>query len=275
LIVLSGINVGQVFNLNTPKVSIGRDDNSDIQVLDAGISRNHAIIRQNKDGSYLITDAGSRNGTFCNNKRVSDSYQLNDGDKIQIGVMTILKFAYTDDPEANYAQAMYEAAHHDGLTGVFNRRYFEDRLKTDFTYALRHNIHLSLLILDLDHFKKVNDSYGHPAGDQVLKEFAELVGKITRVDDVLSRFGGEEFTVLCKHTDLMKASILGERIRYEVSTFYFIANQHKLKLTTSVGIAALPDRDIRTPEEMVVAADDALYKAKERGRNCVVTRRPR
>jgi diguanylate cyclase (GGDEF)-like protein len=275
LIVLSGTNVGQVFELPKDRISLGRDDKADIQIMDAGISRRHAVIERYRDGAYHLQDDGSRNGTFANNHRVDEFYNLADGDKIQIGVMTILKFAYTDEAEANYAQKMYEKAHRDGLIGIFNRRYFEDRLNADFGYAKRHNQHLALLMLDLDHFKAVNDTHGHPAGDVVLKAFAQLVTKNIRSDDILARYGGEEFVVLCRQTDLMKASILGERIRHAVSQYIFVAGEKQLRVTTSIGIAGLPDPEITEPKGMVEAADESLYKAKQRGRNCVVARRPR
>jgi two-component system cell cycle response regulator len=274
LIVLSGHNVGQVFNLARARTAIGREEQADIQIMDAGISRQHAEIIRDKEGQYLLRDAGSRNGTFANNHRVEDTYQLQDGDKIQLGVMTVLKFAYTDDTEAEYAQAMYDAAHRDGLTEVYNRRYFEEKLVAELPYAVRHGRPLALLMLDLDHFKQVNDTHGHPVGDTVLKEFAALVSRNIRADDVLARWGGEEFTVLCRHTDLIKASILGERIRHEVSTYLF-AGDLGLKVTVSVGIAALPDADLNAPQLLLEAADQALYEAKERGRNCVVARRKR
>jgi len=274
LIVLSGTNVGQVFELPKDRTSIGRDDRAEIQIMDAGISRHHAAIERDSEGAYRLVDDGSRNGTFANNHRVEEFYNLSDGDKIQIGVMTILKFAYTDEAEANYAQKMYEAAHRDGLIGIFNRRYFEDRLNADFGYAKRHGQHLALLMLDLDHFKAVNDTYGHPAGDTVLKGFAELVTKNIRSDDILARYGGEEFVVLCRHTDLMKASILGERIRHAISQHIFVVGEQQLQITTSIGISGLPDPEIGDPKAMIEAADESLYKAKQRGRNCVVARRP-
>ncbi len=165
LIVLSGTNVGQVFELNKPEITIGRDDNVAVQIMDVGISRRHATILRDKLGAYFLHDAGSRNGTFANGHRVEGKHHLQDGDKIQIGVLTILKFTYSDAPEVEYAHVMYEAALRDGLTGIFNRRYFEERIKAEFAYALRHNSALALLILDLDLFKHINDSYGHPVGD--------------------------------------------------------------------------------------------------------------
>jgi len=272
LVVLSGHNVGQVYTLEKERTDIGREDGIEIQIMDAGISRRHAaIVRQGEH--YVLEDAGSRNGTYANNHRIEGTHTLNDGDKIQLGAMTVLKFAYADEAEADYAQKMYEAAHRDGLTGAFNRRYFEERLTAEIPYSVRHRRPLALLMLDLDHFKAVNDTHGHPVGDVVLKEFASLVTSITREDDVLVRYGGEEFAVLCRNTDLIKASILGERIRHEVAGFLFAADSVGLRISVSVGIAALPDPEISSPELMVNAADEALYQAKERGRNCVVTRR--
>jgi diguanylate cyclase (GGDEF)-like protein len=275
LVVLSGHNVGQVYNLHQAESRIGRDENADIQIMDAGISRRHALIVRTEDGIYEIRDAGSRNGTFANNHRVEEARTLEDGDKIQLGSMTVLRFAYTDEAEADYAQEMYEKAHRDGLTGVFNRRYFEDRLAAELAHAIRHNRHLALLMMDLDHFKAVNDAHGHPVGDTVLKEFAALLNKTTRGEDAVVRYGGEEFAVICRNTDLMKASILGERIRHEVSAAVFAADGPRLRITVSVGIAAAPDPEIRDLDTMVQAADDALYKAKQSGRNCVITRRKR
>ena len=273
LVVLSGHNVGQVYELTKEKTLIGREDNAEVQIMDAGISRQHALITRTDDSRYQLEDAGSRNGTYANNNRIEAPHTLNDGDKIQLGAMTVLRFANADDAEADYAQRMYEAAHRDGLTGAFNRRYFEERLAAEIPYSVRHRRSLALLMLDLDHFKQVNDNNGHPVGDVVLKEFATLVTNTTREDDVLVRYGGEEFAVLCRQTDLIKASILGERIRHEVAGFLFSADNARLKITVSIGIAALPDAEINSPELIVNAADEALYQAKERGRNCVVTRR--
>jgi two-component system, cell cycle response regulator len=270
LIVLSGTNVGQVFELSKRKIVIGREEGVDIQIMDAGISRQHATIFRDHGGTFVLEDAGSRNGTFANNKKVEKTYKLLDGDRVQLGVMTILKFTYSNAPEANYAQVMYEAALRDGLTGVFNRRYFDDRLKSEFAFASRHDTTLALLLMDLDFFKKINDTYGHPAGDAVLRDFSKLVCKICRTEDVLSRYGGEEFCLLCRDTELMKASVLGERIRHAISAHFFTAGSHQVKITVSIGIAGLPDPAITTPEALVLAADEALYQAKQRGRNCVV-----
>ena len=275
LIMLSGNNVGQVYPLDTDQTTIGREDGASIQLMDAGISRRHARIDRRPDGSYILNDAGSRNGTFANNRRIEEGYTLQDGDKVQVGVMTILKFSYGDDLEASYAQRMYDAALRDDLTGVFNRRYLNERLQSEFSFSRRHERGLSLLLIDLDHFKAVNDNHGHLAGDQVLRDVAQRVAGIIRAEDVLARYGGEEFCVLCRDTDLMKASILAERIRHQTAATPHMISTGPLVVTVSIGVVAIPDAAINSPDQLVDAADEALYQAKASGRNCVITRRPR
>lgn len=272
LIALSGSNVGQIFHLEKEITVVGRDEDSDIQILDAGISRRHARIEQNGEGIFELVDENSRNGTFANNTRI-ERHRLQDGDKIQLGVTTVIKFCFNNNSEAQYAQTMYETALRDSLTGVFNRRYFDERLRSEFAYALRHKTCLALLLLDLDHFKKVNDTHGHPTGDEVLKEFAGLIFKTIRTEDVLTRYGGEEFAILCRDTDLIKASVLGERIRHAVAGHTFLGATLRLNITTSIGIAVIPSPKIETIEALIAAADEAMYQAKNIGRNCVVIRR--
>jgi two-component system, cell cycle response regulator len=273
LIVMSGTNVGQVFELDRERVTLGRDDGVELQIMDAGISRRHATVSRDQSGKYFLEDAGSRNGTFANNVRVSGPYELQDGDKIQLGVQTILKFSCSDDQEASYAQAMYEAALRDGHTGLFNRRYFDERLRSEFAFAARHGTALALLLFDLDHFKRVNDAHGHMAGDHVLKEFSKLLLKNSRSEDVQARFGGEEFAILCRDTGLMSASVLGERVRHALASHVCEFGGQAIQLTVSTGIAALPDPGITSADALIRTADDALYQAKNRGRNCVVAGR--
>lgn len=275
LIMLSGNNVGQVYPLDRTATLIGREDGAHIQLMDAGISRRHAMVSLDEDGNYVLDDAGSRNGTFANNRRLDGPYHLEDGDKVQVGVMTILKFSYGDDLEASYAQKMYDAALRDDLTGVFNRRYLNDRLHSEFSFSKRHQRSLALLLIDLDHFKSVNDNHGHLAGDQVLREVAQTIAHTIRAEDVLARYGGEEFCVLCRDTDVMKAAILAERVRYQTANSAHMLADGPLVVTVSIGLVAIPDAQINTPEQLVDAADEALYQAKDAGRNCVITRRPR
>lgn len=275
LIMLTGTSVGQVYQLNKNLIRIGRADNADIQLMDSGISRNHAEIEKLRDGSFRISDAGSRNGTFANNRKIEGAIPLKDGDKIQVGVQTVLKFSYGDDLEANYAQKMYDAALRDDLTGVYNRRYLDERLHSEFSYAQRKELNLGLLLIDLDHFKLVNDNYGHVVGDQVLRAIAKKIEETIRAEDVLARYGGEEFCVLCRDTELMKATVLAERIRHAVASMSHMTPQGAITTTVSIGVVALPDSGIVSAKDLLDNADEALYKAKASGRNCVITRRPR
>lgn len=273
LIVLGGENVGQVYPLDKPKIVIGRDDQVNIKIIDAGISRQHCAITCDGRGTYTLADAGSKNGTYTNNERVETSHELSDGDKIQIGSQTIFKFSYQDEVETDYAKKMYDAALRDGLTGCFNRRYFDERLRSEYSFALRHNVPLGLILIDMDHFKAVNDTHGHLAGDHVLREFSSLVMQRIRTEDVFARYGGEEFALICRDTDLAKSSILAERIRHDSAIHRYEVADAVLNVTASIGVAALPHPQIATPENLIEAADQALYQAKEQGRNCVITHR--
>src|SRR5215813_88062 len=161
LIVLSGLNVGEMFRIGRAGVVIGRGQGSEIQVVDDGVSRRHAIVRT-MAGEIWLEDAGSRNGTFVNGERI-DRRRLMDGDKVQIGAATVLKFTYSDDLDETFQRRMYESALRDPLTKAFNKRYFLDRLESEFRFALRHGVPLSLVLMDLDHFKQVNDRHGHIA----------------------------------------------------------------------------------------------------------------
>ena len=270
LILLYGPNVGQVFKLEQQSTDIGRDRKCPIRVSDLGISRNHATITRDSKGLFELQDLGSRNGTFLNDTRLEEPRPLANNDRIRLGVNTVLKFIDSRDPEANYALTMYEAAMTDGLTNIFNRRYLEVRLGSELAFAQRHGISLAVLILDLDHFKKVNDTYGHLAGDQVLQEFCKLVQQVTRTEDTLGRYGGEEFAIICRLLDTDRARIMGERIRSATEKGLFCASTHQIRMTVSVGVVAFTGDRALAPEDLWAKADEALYRAKAAGRNRVM-----
>ena len=158
----------------------------------------------------IVEDMGSTNGTFCNGIKI-DRRELADGDKIMVGSSTILKFTYHDYLDEVFQRQMYESALRDGLTKVFNKKYFTDYLEKEFAFAARHGGPLALIFLDIDYFKKINDTHGHPAGDFVLAELSQMMATLLRTEDVLARFGGEEFTILCRGSDLSGAKIVAER----------------------------------------------------------------
>ncbi len=268
LVVLAGISRGEMFKLDGPRSVIGRSATAAIRLSDDGVSREHAAIALVGD-QVILDDLGSTNGTFCNGVRVT-SRGLSDGDKIMIGSTTILKFTYHDQLDEAFQQQMYESALRDGLTKVFNRKHFNDLLSKEFAYAARHSSPLALLFIDLDHFKKVNDTFGHPAGDFVLAEVSGVLAGGIRAEDVLARFGGEEFCVLCRGTEQTGAVELGERLRREIAERRYIYGGKVIPVTISVGIALMPDPAMTQPASLLAAADKALYEAKRAGRNRVV-----
>jgi diguanylate cyclase (GGDEF)-like protein len=272
LIVLAGLSTGEMFKLEAARSVIGRSPKAEIRLSDEGVSREHAAVCI-KAGDVYLEDLGSTNGTFCNGARVSRR-TLEDGDKIMIGSTTILKFTYHDKFDEDFQKQMYESALRDGLTKVFNRKHFNDLFAKEFAFSTRHTSPLSLLFIDIDHFKKVNDTYGHPAGDYVLAEVSGVLAGTIRGEDVLARFGGEEFCVLCRGIDMVSARDLAERLRKEVADKRMIFGGKLITVTISVGLAAMPDPTITQAGLLLAAADRALYDAKRQGRNRVVIATP-
>jgi len=269
LIVLAGSSVGEMYKITAESTVIGRGQQADIQVIDEGISRRHAEIVHEGE-NIVIRDLGSTNGTYCNGDKIA-THQLSDGDKIQVGSTTILKFTFHDSLDESFQRQMYESALRDGLTKIFNKKYFLDRLESEFAYAVRHRTPLSLVMFDIDHFKRINDTHGHLAGDYALTTLAKVVSDTIRQEDVFARYGGEEFAVICRGIDLGGALAFGERIRRCVDAQAFLYNGIDIKVTVSVGVAAVPEVGMKEPQELIGAADDALYQAKRQGRNRVIS----
>jgi diguanylate cyclase (GGDEF)-like protein len=272
LVVLAGASVGEMYKVEGDKVIIGRGQKAQIRLFDDGISREHAqiVIEGNQ---IILQDLGSTNGTFCNGLKV-DRRELVDGDKILVGSTTILKFTYHDNLDEMFQRQMYESALRDGLTKAFNKKYFTDRLESEFTFATRHTSPLALVLFDIDHFKKVNDTYGHPAGDHVLFEISSLLSGALRAEDVFARYGGEEFAVICRGSDETQAQVVGERLRKAVEGHRFIYEGALIPVTISVGIAVLPNPAVKDANDIVGFADQALYKSKNGGRNRVTVYKP-
>jgi diguanylate cyclase (GGDEF)-like protein len=179
-------------------------------------------------------------------------------------------FTYQDQVEESFQERMYDRVLRDELTKAFNRKYFLDRLETELAYARRHGSALSLLMFDIDHFKRVNDTYGHPAGDYVLARIAKLAGSTVRAEDVFARYGGEEFSILCRGVGLENAGVLGERLRALMEGSVFELDGARVPITISVGVAAHPAIPVENGLQLIAAADEALYEAKRGGRNRVL-----
>jgi diguanylate cyclase (GGDEF)-like protein len=275
LIVLMGGNVGETFRLDPGlgEILVGRAPTSTIRFDDDGVSRRHATLRMVPTGEWRIEDLGSANGTHVNGERITGRV-LQDNDKIQLGPGTLLKFTWHDELEENFQRQMFDAALRDGLTKAFNRKYFLTRLDTELAYARRHNAPLSLVMLDVDHFKRINDTYGHVIGDQVLVMIAQLVSKTIRAEDVFARYGGEEFAVICRGVSRDQACILGERLRQIVEATPFGTGSRTISVSISVGVAGMPEFSAESSLQLVAAADEALYGAKRGGRNKVLRYEP-
>jgi diguanylate cyclase (GGDEF)-like protein len=272
--VLVGTQMGAAFALNPQATLIGRNPRAHVALDDDGISRNQARIIH-REGLYELEDMDSTNGTYLDGQRVEGRVPLRDGSRIQIG-KTVLRFALQDALEWEVSKRVYEASVRDGLTGAFNRRYFEERLISEFAFAVRHGTALCVLLTDIDHFKRVNDRWGHPAGDHVLRCIGSELRTTARVEDVVARFGGEEFAILARGIDPTGAHAFAERLRVVLERAEIEWEGQRIAVTASVGLAhnhagaAASD-----PQRLVAAADKALYAAKAGGRNRVeVARSP-
>ena len=269
LVVLIGARAGEMLRISKPVTVLGRGERADVRLADDGVSRRHAVLLA-EGATVTLKDLDSANGTFCNGARIVEPVRLADGDKISIGGTSILKFTYQDALEEQFNRRLYESAVRDGLTGVYNRRYFDDRLRAEMTYALRHQTSLTVMMADVDHFKRVNDERGHQVGDATLNEVARRLSSEIRGEDVLARYGGEEFAILCRDTEEVQAKSLAERLRRAVAQEPSTADASRCQVTISIGIAVGPSMTLENPDTLVNAADAALYEAKRQGRNCCV-----
>jgi len=271
LVVIGGGSVGEMFAVRQREVVIGRAREATVRFDDSGLSRRHARIVY-AGGEAHIEDLGSANGTFVNGDRVTSLRLLADGDKITLGSITILKFTYSDDLDESFQRRMFDASLRDGLTKAYNKNYLMERLDKELAYARRHGAPLSAILLDVDHFKRVNDTFGHPAGDAVLVNLARVALDMLRKEDIFARYGGEEFFVICRGVAVTDAVRLAERLREAVAAMRTAHDGHDVVVTASFGVAGFPDLDAETPAQLIAASDAALYEAKRGGRNRVVER---
>ncbi len=262
---LEPMQVGRRHELTEKALTIGRSPESAIVVESEMVSRSHARVERWARG-FILVDCGSVNGTYVGDEPVTE-YPLSSGDLIKVGPC-ILKYLAAGDIEAAYHEEIYRLTITDGLTGIANRRAFEETIKAEVRRSLRYARPLSLVMFDLDHFKKVNDTYGHMAGDYVLKAVASLVRSRLREEDAFARYGGEEFALLLPETSKAVAAQLAETIRAAIANTQFEFEDRLIPVTVSMGVAEVVP-GLRTPHELVKAADARLYEAKHEGRNKV------
>jgi diguanylate cyclase (GGDEF)-like protein len=269
LTVLTGPQRGMVHRLEGDACTVGRSTDADVPIADPALSRIHARIYRVAD-AFFVEDAGSTNGTFLGDERVVTPLPLEPGSRLRFGRRTIVSFSLHDELEEAAKLSVHRAALHDRLTGVYNRGVFDDRLAAEFAFAKRHGTPLSVLIFDVDHFKRFNDEYGHLTGDAVLVAIGQKVVQTVRVEDVAARYGGEEFGVIARGSTPEKAGILAERLRVAVESIRLPWGEGQLSVTISVGGATLEGPgSLIEPSLLLAAADRALYEAKRAGRNRV------
>jgi diguanylate cyclase (GGDEF)-like protein len=240
----------------------------DVRVDDAGVSRAHCRVIRRHDGLH-IEDLGSMNGTVLNGSRVGSAV-LRSGDRIQLGPAATLQFVLLDTVEDTAARRSFDSLTRDSLTRAYNRRYFAERLTTEIAHAREKETALSVMLLDLDRFKALNDSAGHSAGDVVLRAVVDEVVRSVRIEDVVTRYGGEELAVLVRATTRAEACRLAERIRLRIQALRVTSGARAHQVTVSIGVAELGEcREGAGGEEVLALADRRLRRAKLLGRNRV------
>jgi len=249
------------------EMTIGRDDGNHIVVVTTSASRTHARLFEH-DGVWNVEDLGSTNGTYVNGREIREPTRLSNGDLLKLGGV-VLKFLEGGNIEGLYHEAIHRMAILDGLTGVHNKRALIEFLDRELARAVRHERPLCLAMFDIDNFKEINDTHGHLVGDHVLLKLAALVSRVVRKDELLARFGGEEFVVVLPETSAKEAVGFAERIRAMVEEHEFRFDAMTLRLTISVGVAFVHYG--YNVEQFLDAADKQLYQAKTRGRNQVVS----
>ncbi len=265
IIVIYGPELGKRVQLGTAPFEIGRSSKNDLPLDQESISRHHARITF--DGTqYWVQDLNSTNGTFVNDAAVKEQ-RLRDGDQVRIG-RSILKFMTGENIEVHYHEEIYRLMTVDGLTQVFNRRYFNEALEREFNRSKRYARALSLIMFDIDHFKRVNDTHGHLAGDNLLRLIASAVRPRLRREDIFARTGGEEFGILLPEISLDGARTTADKVRRIIQATPLVVEQTTIPCTVSLGVAMLDASD-GAPEDLYKRADERMYEAKQGGRNRV------
>ena len=266
LVVIYGDDIGRRIALGSEPCSMGRSSRCEVHLDQESVSRNHARIARSGP-HFVVRDLGSTNGTYVNDELVQEEQSLRDGDQIKIG-RTIFKFIAGTNVESTYYEEIYRLMTLDGLTDLHNKRFFSEALDKEIARAKRYARGFSVVLFDIDHFKKVNDTYGHLAGDAVLRQLGALVKTRLRHTDIAARTGGEEFGIIVPEVSLEGARVLAEKLRRAVEEAAFRFEGTLLPVTISLGATEWKP-GIETGETLLQLADQRLYAAKHGGRNRV------
>jgi diguanylate cyclase (GGDEF)-like protein len=274
LIMVSGGIPGSMLRLAAEGTQLGRSSENTFQFREISVSRHHAALAVDPQGVVRLTDLGSTNGTFINERRIAAQapVRLKDGDRIRLGQAVVLKFVRLDPCEEEFQRQMFERTVRDDLTGLFNRAYFLNQVGPLAEQSAVRGLGVAILMLDVDHFKRVNDRFGHDAGDQVLREVASVLREATRSEDLVARYGGEEFVLALPVVAPDQATERAERIREALAERRIRAGGASLQVTASLGLAFAPADRVCSISALITAADRCLYRAKALGRDRIVFR---
>ncbi len=264
---ISGPRTGLSFQLEPhTEITLGRSPDAGIQVVDTGISRTH--IRMHFDGaSVFVKDLTSANGTYVNSTKLTGKIEIKNGDQVSIGVSTVFKLSLNNQLDAEYKDYIEEQLSKDILTNAYNRKAFAHFLNSTFIAAKRDFSPLCLFMIDVDNFKIINDSHGHQVGNKILKHIPDKLIQTVRSADIVCRYGGDEFAIVCPNIDSLSGLQLAEQVRNNVEVMKFSVGDKKINTTLSIGVSNYPDNEIKCVSQFIAYADKAMYKAKRKGRN--------
>lgn len=268
LLVLRGPESGRRFPVKPPGGVMGRQPGCVIQIRDPNISRRHALVEFTADGRVMLTDLGSKSGVYVNGVRVSRA-EIYDGNNVQLSNDTVLRVRYQDPAETELLAELHGSNVKDSISGLANRRYLGERLAQELAFARRHSQPLSVVMFDIDDFHKVNEADGRAAGDALIRAMAEVLQKDSRIEDVVTRYGGDQFVVVMRASTAEQSSIYAERVCKQLRTRTFAVGDVPLRISMSVGIASYePGRfEIDDLQKLLDRADAAVYQAKSEGKD--------
>jgi two-component system, cell cycle response regulator len=272
LIMVRGGTTGTMLRIDAQSTSLGRSSDNTYQFHDVTVSRRHAVLAYDSDGLAWLTDVGSSNGTFVDGRKIAPNKptRLEQGSRIQLGSSLVFKYVCLDPCDERFQREMFERSVRDNLTGLYNRAYFLEQIGPLCDRNHQRDLGMAILMVDIDHFKRINDEYGHDSGDLVLQEVARVLRESTRLEDLVARYGGEEFVFALPVASLDQAVERAERVRIHLAQKTIRANDRQLHVTVSIGLSCNLSGWPRTISGLISAADEALYEAKVNGRNRVV-----
>jgi two-component system, cell cycle response regulator len=272
LVFLGGGFPGRMIRVGPGETTIGRAEDNTIPIFDVEISRCHGRLLVDEAGQTWLEDLGSTNGTYRNGKQLSERVlvKVEDGDQLQFGSTVVFKFLRPTTSDERLLQVLFERAARDPLTGLYNRAFFLDQVIYQALQGGRVGHGLAILLLDIDHFKKINDTYGHGVGDEVLRLVANILRESVRSQDLVARFGGEEFILAVNAPGFSQARSVAEQVRLLLAARPVLASGHHVKVTASFGGDFAEPGRFQDAARMIQTADQALYQAKNNGRDRVV-----